>query len=124
MTEVMDNVSQFAGRRRSRSEALRLAFEYEQSGLTRRAFCQQQGLSLASLDNYRKLRSKHSDARQSSISDHDLVPVELIDCVSPAQPQGADAGIYLVLSKGRRISITTGFDAATLVRLVAVLDEA
>ncbi len=42
----------------------------------------------------------------------------------PAQPQIPDAGLCLVLSKGRRISITTGFDAATLVRLVAVLDEA
>ena len=123
----MDHASQHTSvvrRRRSRSEALRLAFEYEQSGLTRSAFCQQHGLSLASLDNYRKLRSRHSDAGQSSVADLDLVPVELIDCVSPAQPQGADAGIYLVLSKGRRISITTGFDAATLVRLVAVLDEA
>jgi hypothetical protein len=121
----MDHVSQPAGRRRSRSEALGLAFEYEQSGLTRRAFCQQHGLSPASLDNYRKLRSKHSEARQSSTADLDLVPVELIDSVSPAHPQqGADAGLYLVLAKGRRISITTGFDAATLVRLVAVLDEA
>lgn len=124
MTGVMDHVSKYAGRRRSRSEALRLAFEYEQSGLKRRAFCQQHGLSLASLDNYRKLRNKHSDGRQSSIADLDLVPVELIDGASPAQPQGPDAGISLILSKGRRISITTGFDAATLVRLVAVLDEA
>ena len=65
----MDHVSKYAGRRRSRSEALRLTFEYEQSGLKRRAFCQQHGLSLASLDNYRKLRNKHSDGRQSSIAD-------------------------------------------------------
>jgi transposase-like protein len=121
----MDHDSQSARRRRSRSEALRLAFEYEQSGLTRRAFCQQHGLSPATLDNYRKLRNKHSDARQSSTADLDLVPVELVDRFSPAQPQqGADAGIFLFLSNGRRISITTGFDAATLVRLVAVLDEA
>jgi hypothetical protein len=120
----MDHVSQPAGRRRSRSEALGLAFEYEQSGLTRRAFCQQHGLSPASLDNYRKLRSKHSGAKPSSIADLDLVPLELIDSVSPSHPQGLDAGISLVLPKGRRISITTGFDAATLVRLVAVLEQA
>jgi transposase-like protein len=121
----MDQVSPFAGRRRrSRSEALRLAFEYEQSGLTRQAFCQLHGLSPASLDNYRRLRNKQLGAKQSAIADLDLVPVELIDCVSSSQPQGSDAGIFLVLTKGRRISITTGFDAATLVRLVAVLDEA
>jgi len=52
------------------------------------------------------------------------VPVELIDCVSAVQPQGQDSGIYVVLSKGRRLSIATGFDGATLVRLLAVLDEA
>jgi hypothetical protein len=123
----MDHVSQqtsVVGRRRSRSEALRLAFEYEQSGLTRRAFSRQHGISLASLDNYRKLRGGHSSSMQSSATALDLVPVELIDGVSPAQPQDPDAGICLVLSKGRRISITTGFDAATLVRLVAVLEQA
>jgi hypothetical protein len=49
-------------------------------------FSQQHGLSLASLNNYRKLRGNHSDARPSSNTDLDLVPVELSDCVSPAQP--------------------------------------
>jgi len=121
----MDQVTPFAGRRRrSRIEALRLAFEYEQSGLTRQAFCQQHGLSRASLDNYRRLRRKHSDSRCSPLADLDLATVELVDCVSPEQPQGQDAGIHVILSKGHRISIATGFDAATLVRLVAVLDEA
>jgi hypothetical protein len=120
----MEPFSQHVRRRRSRSEALRLAFEYEQSGLTRRAFCQQHGLSPASLDYYRKLHSGHSDARPSASADLDLVPVELIDHVSPSQPLGSDAGIYLVLAKGRRISITTGFDATALLRLIAVLDEA
>ena len=120
----MDPVSQCARRRRSRSEALRLVFEYEQSGLTRRAFCQQNGLSPATLDNYRKLRVAHSGAGQSTASNLGLVPVELMECGSSAQPHGSDAGLYLVLSKGRRIGITAGFDAATLVRLVAVLDEA
>jgi hypothetical protein len=100
-----------------------LAFEYEQSGLTRRAFCHQHGLSLASLDNYRKLRSKHSGAAQSSVSDLNLVPVELIDRSSPIQSSASDAGIYLVLSSGHRISVASGFDAATLTRLVSVLDE-
>ena len=52
-----------------------------------------------------------------------VIAKELVDCVSPEQPQGQDAGIFLVLSNGRRISITTGFDAATLVRLVTLLDE-
>ena len=43
-------------RRRSREEADRLVVEYERSGMTREAFCRQQGLSAATLDNYRKRR--------------------------------------------------------------------
>jgi hypothetical protein len=120
----MDQVSYPTRRRRSRSEALRLAFEYEQSGLARRAFCQQQDISLASLDKYRKLRSGHCEARPSSAADLELVPVELVDGRSSAQHPGSDASLSLVLSEGRRISIPTGFDAATLVRLIAVLDAA
>jgi hypothetical protein len=123
----MDHISQQTSvvvRRRSRSEALRLAIEFEQSGLTRRAFSRQHGISLASLDNYRKLHGGHSEAGPSSAADLELVPVELVDSIFPSQLPGSDASLYLVLSKGRRISIPTGFDAATLVRLIAVLDAA
>jgi hypothetical protein len=107
-----------------RSEALRLEFEYEQSGLTRREFCQRHRLSPASLDNYRKLCCGHSSGMQSSAADLVLEPVELIDGESPSQLPHSDAGIHLVLSKGNRLSIATGFDAATLLRLVAVLEQA
>src|SRR5664280_2268532 len=41
-------------RRRSREEAERLALEFAQSGLTRRVFCAQHGLSVAALDQYRR----------------------------------------------------------------------
>jgi hypothetical protein len=60
----------------------------------------------------------------SATSDLTLVPVELIDHPSSAQPANADAGIYLVLSNGRRIGVASGFDAPTLTRLIAVLEEA
>jgi hypothetical protein len=48
-------------RRRSREEADRLVMEYEQSGLTRRAFCHRHGLSTATLDNYRITNGKVHD---------------------------------------------------------------
>ena len=41
-------------RRRSREAAERLVLEFAQSGLTRRDFCAQHGLSVAALDQYRK----------------------------------------------------------------------
>jgi len=111
-------------RRRSRSEALRLAFEYERSGLTRSAFCRQDGLSLASLDSYRRLRRTQPGMEHSATSDPTLVPVELIDRPASAQPANTDAGIYLFLSNGRRLGVSSGFDAPTLTRLISVLEEA
>ena len=43
-------------RRRSRAEAERLVSEFEQSGLRRQAFCARHGLSVGTLDYYRKHR--------------------------------------------------------------------
>jgi hypothetical protein len=60
----------------------------------------------------------------SATSDHSLVPVELIDHSSSAPPANRDAGIYLVLSNGRRLGVASGFDAPTLTRLITVLEEA
>src|SRR5664280_472784 len=88
-------------RRRSREEADRLVLEYEQSGLTRRIFCRQHGLSLATLDSYR---------RQSACG--------------PGQASDDGASLHIELAGGRRIGVTAGFDAATLTRLIAVLEQA
>jgi len=105
--------------------------EYEQSGLTRQAFCRQHVLSPATLDNYRKRRafgrSQAQDAAPvpTSASPVTFVPVELVEH-SSLNRQTADnrANLYIELASGRRIGVTAGFDAATLARLVAVLDEA
>jgi hypothetical protein len=108
--------------RRSRAEALRLASEFEQSGLTRRAFCHQHGLSSASLDNYRRWRSRETGIGQSA-SDVAFVPVEWIERPSPAQRSSSAVGLYLELSNGRRIGVGEGFDAATLTKLITVLEQ-
>jgi transposase-like protein len=107
-----------APRRRSREEADRLVVEYEQSGLTRRAFCLQHGLSPASLDNYRKRHgggAAEKPAGASAIaSSVTFVPVELVERSSPHRQKANDgASLYIELVSGRRIGVTTGFDAAT-----------
>lgn len=66
-------------RRRSRSAALHLVAEFEQSGLSRRAFCQQRGISPSSLDNYRKIYQREAGTVPSTVSDIVLVPVDVID---------------------------------------------
>ena len=110
-------------RRRSRSEALRLAAEFEQSGQSRKAFCQQHGLSPASLDHYRQLGRQNAAKGSSTVADLQLVPVDVLDKPTPQLPFDGDAGLYLVLPHGRRLAIGSGFDAAALTRLLSVLDQ-
>jgi hypothetical protein len=116
-------------RRRSGKEAERLVMEFEASGLTRGAFCREHGLSVATLDNYRKrLRTamaatEHRVEEQGGVPQA-IVPVELIDGARCANRPEREGMLYVELSCGRRIGIPTGFDATTLERLIAVLEGA
>jgi transposase-like protein len=117
-------------RRRSQEEADRLVMEYEQSGLTRRIFCRQHSLSLATLDNYRRQRAcgpgQADDAAPAPISTPAVtfVPVELVKRSAPPRHTADDgACLHIELVGGRRIAVTAGFDAVTLTRLIAVLEE-
>jgi len=105
--------------------------EFEQSGLTRRIFCRQHGLSPATLDNYRKRRTCSPSQAQDAVSATTsgpavrLVPVELVERSSSHRQMAVDgASLHIELAGGRRIAVTAGFEAATLTRLLAVLDEA
>ena len=118
-------------RRRSREEADRLVIEYEQSGLTRRVFSRQHGISLATLDNYRRQRAcgpglaPDAGPAAASASAVTFVPVELVERSSlHSQTAGNGANLYIEMASGRRIAVTAGFDAVTLTRLIAVLEQA
>jgi hypothetical protein len=105
-------------RRRSRAEADQLVREFEASGLTRQAFCGGYGLSVAALDKYRR-----RDGRIAGDGSR-MVPVEVMgSLVTPAAIEGGSA-LWLELANGCRIAVGSGFDPATLKRLVAVLAEA
>ncbi len=118
-------------RRRSREEAAQLVLEYEQSGLTRRVFCRQHGLSLATLDNYRK-RCSSVDAAvpDGAPSSPDrpaitFVPLELVEQPAAARHEACNgATLFVELAGGRRIGVVSGFDAETLTRLIAVIERA
>ena len=106
-------------RRRSRVEAARLVVEFEQSGLTRQSFCAQHGLSVGTLDRYREHRRPEARATASRI-----LPVEFVSSVAPAPLAEAGRGaLWVELGNGRRIAVAQGFDATTLERLVAVLEQ-
>jgi hypothetical protein len=104
-------------RRRSRVEAEQLVREYELSGLTREAFCAGHGLTVASLDKYRR---RHCRATESG--EGRLVPVEELSGISAAASGGI--ALWVELANGRRIGVGGGFDAAVLRRLVQVVEQA
>ena len=103
-------------RRVSREEAKRLVGEYEASGLTRQAFCAGRGLSVAALDKYRRQYGQGTTGKESR-----LVAVEVIPGNSASKVSTA---LCVELANGRRIGVGSGFDAATLERLLAVLEQA
>ena len=115
-------------RRRSRVEAERLVLDFERSGLSRRAFCTQHGLSVPSLDQYRKrfrgVESPSTRARGtvSRALTNRILPVEFVDAEASAVE--SPRGLRVELANGRRIEVAPGFDASTLERLVAVLEKA
>lgn len=105
-------------KRRSRAEADQLVGEFEDSGLTRQAFCSRHGLSVTALDKHRRRHGRKAG------DDSRMVAVEVVEgLVTPASTGGSSA-LWVELANGGRIAVGSGFDAATLKRLVAVLAEA
>ncbi len=102
-------------RHRSRAEADQLAAEYEASGLTREAFCQQRDVPLKTLCRYvTRYRGENAGIVQSSR----FVQVEVTAPASMSSP------LTVLLPGGRRIEVSRGFDAGTLRQLIAALDQA
>jgi hypothetical protein len=100
-------------RPRRRGEAIQqLIREYEASGQSRVEFCRDHGVTKSTLDRY-------LSKRRAAASVSGLVPVEI------TTPTGAPSGraLVVVLSRGRKVEVNVGFDAATLARLVAVLER-
>jgi len=91
--------------------------EFEASGLTRTAFCQERGLSLSTLARYRRRqpqqpRGEAGDAKR-------WLAVE----VAGLTAGGDMSGLAILLAGGRRIEIRRGFDAGTLRQLVLALEQ-
>jgi hypothetical protein len=112
-------------RRRSRVEAERLVIEFEQSGLTRQVFCARHGLSLGTLDRYRKHGRPPEHRRlDGPAATSRILPVEFVGSVAPTpSAEMGRGGLWVELRNGRRIVVAHGFDVPTLERLVAVLEQ-
>ena len=86
--------------------------QWRASGLSVRAFCARHGLATASFYNWRRVLERRA-ADQAT-----FVPVEVVAGAVPAHA----TGLEVVLADGRAVRIAPGFDAATLRRLLAVLE--
>jgi transposase-like protein len=98
--------------RLSREEGKRLVREFEQSGLTRTAFCRTRGIGPKTLDYHRR---KHTNQVQPELGQ--LLPVQL---VGPLPVRSSH--LRVELANGRRIAVEDGFDAVLLKRLIVALE--
>src|SRR6516162_9455446 len=104
------------GRRRTPEEIEQMVSEFKSGRLTQIEFCQRQGLAPSTLGRYLRRLRPSSEA----ISDG-LVAVELAVKKFDKVHAGG-CGLGVVVAGGRRIVVEAGFDAATLQRLVQVLE--
>ena len=96
----------------------RMVAQWQKSDSSVRAFCDRHGLATPSFYAWRR------QLRQRDAQEVRFVPVQVTAAVSAAPPAaGARSGLELVLDSGRQLRIGPGFDAATLQRLLAVLEE-
>ena len=91
---------------------------WRSSGLSVRAFCQQQRIAQPSFYVWRRTLAQRDAATVN------FVPVR-VTADSQASPtaDGSAGAVELVLGAGRRLRVGPGFDGPTLTRLLALLEE-
>jgi hypothetical protein len=100
--------------RRTAAEIEQIVSEYKSSGLNRSQFCRSRGLTLGVLNRY-------LNRTRAVISGDGLVAVEWSGKKQSVE-RASSCGLSVVLRSGREIAVNTDFDAATLQRLVEVLE--
>src|SRR5260370_39978103 len=103
-----------------RAEAKSLVSDFEQSGLLRKECCATRGLSVHTLDAWRKRIAQSGSSEK-------IVPVEIIEdrAASIGSMQTGsmvrNGQFLIVLAQGLRVEVDPGFDAAQLRPLIAAL---
>ena len=115
--------------RRQAAEWVELIDQWQASGLSLPAFCEQNGLNAGTMSGWVYKRTHKATLeqarREASGEDRDtaaaFVPVRVIE-VGPEPPSPDRSGVEIVIGPGRRVVIGPGFDSETLRRVVAVLE--
>ena len=92
--------------------------EFATSGMQASEFCRSRGISRSTLD--RHLRKQRAQG-QGSKAGHRLLAVEVR--AGSGNAAGNSGGLVVALTSGQRIEVNRDFDAATLERLLMVLDK-
>jgi transposase len=97
-------------------EWVRVAKEYEASGLTQREFAERRGMTLSTLQSwvYRRRRQEEAPVAQSVR----LLPVQVT--AAPVE-RGSDC-LEVLTASGERVSFAVGTDVEYVARLVAALE--
>jgi transposase len=107
-------------RQRSRNEWQRLVAGWPRSGLTQEVYCARHGISVGSLQRWRRILAEDAAPRpRVTAPATEFVPVTLVGD-APAAPA---AELTLVLSDGLRLEIGAQCRAETLKRVLDVLQE-
>ena len=105
-------------KRRTREEILQIVSEFATSGMPQSEFCGSRGISRSTLD--RHLRKQRAQDHGSSAGNR-LLAVEIR--TASGSSASTSSGLVVGLTSGRRVEVNRGFDAATLERLLTVLDK-
>jgi len=98
----------------------RVVQQWRDSGLSVRQFCQLRELSEASFYAWRRTLQQ----RGAQAAPVPFLPVRIVpEPTSAAATDGLSSDLELLLGNGRRLRVGPAFDASTLRRLLAVLDE-
>jgi hypothetical protein len=102
--------------RRTAEEIAAMMTGYEQSGLTRRDYCQRRGIPLSTFGYYR--HQHRQKGRKPALV---AVRLEASETARPASSTSSPMAV--VLRNGRRIEVASGFVEAELGRLLRLVER-
>ena len=110
---------------RSEQEIEKLIKGFKPSGLTRRQYCDGQGIAVTTFDYYRRSRQEKRHRPRGSMP---LVKVELtrpvVKSTAQQQAKASTEGFTLVLANSRRIESGWQYADQELARLIRIVEAA
>ena len=107
--------------RRTPEEIDQLLAGYEESGSSRRQYCDQVGIAVTTLDYYRQRQLKAGRVQRRRTG---LMRVKLAGNGPPDKREPEAKGFALVLANGRRIEGNWSFAEQDLARLIRIVEAA